>query len=76
MALKNRSPLQVSPEFKKKLEEIQEKIMYSQGKKKSFRVMTEEIISNPLFNDIEKSLIKAGDIKVDLKVRFDRRFFE
>ena len=73
---KNRTPLQVSPEFKKKLDEIQKKIMMAQGQKKSLREITTDIISNPMFNDKEKSLIKAGDIKVDLKIKLDRRFLE
>jgi len=76
MALKNRTPLQVSPEFKKKLDEIQKKIMMSQGQKKSLREITTDIISNPMFDNLEKSLIKAGDLKVDLKIKLDRRFFE
>jgi len=75
MALKNRTPLQVSPEFKKKLDEIQKKIMMSQGQKKSLREITTDIISNPMFNEIEKNIIKAGDIKVDLKIKLDRRVF-
>lgn len=49
--------------------------MMSQGKKKSLREITTDIISNPMFNDIEKALVKAGDIKVDLKIKLDRRFF-
>jgi len=73
MALKNRIPLQVSPDFKKKLDEIQRKIMMSQGEKKSLREITQDIISSPLFNDIEKSIIKSGDIKMDIKVKFDLR---
>ena len=76
MALKNRSPLQVSPEFKKKLEELQKKIMMAQGEKPSFRKITEEIINSPMFDEIEKNLVKSGDIKMDIKVRFDRRAFE
>jgi hypothetical protein len=76
MAKPNRTPLQVSPEFKKKLDEIQKKIMMSQGQKKSLREITTDIISNPMFDNIEKSLIEAGDLKVDLKIKLDRRFFE
>jgi hypothetical protein len=76
MALKNRSPLQVSPEFKKRLDEMQRKIMMAQGEKKSLREITEDIINSPLFNDIEKNMIKAGDIKMGIKVRFDRRILE
>ena len=76
MAKPNRSPLQVSPEFKKKLDEIQRKIMMSQGEKKSLREITTEIIKSPMFNEIEKNLIKSGDIKMDIKIKLDRRVFQ
>ena len=73
MALKNRTPLQVSPEFKRKLDEIQRKIMMAQGEKKSLREITEEIIKSPLFDDIEKNLIRCGDVNFDIKIKMDRR---
>jgi len=76
MAQKNRNPMQVSPEFKRKLDEIQRKVMMAQGQKKSLREITAEIISSPMFNEIEKNIIKSGDIKIDFKVKFDRRFLE
>lgn len=76
MAGKNRSPLQVSPQFKKKLDEIQKKIMMSEGKKRSLREITEDIISSPMFNELENSIIKSGDIKMDVKIRLDRRIFK
>ena len=76
MAKANRSPLQVSPEFKKRLDDIQRKIMMSQGKNKSLREITDDIVTNPMFNEIEKSMVKAGNIKVDLKIKLDRRMFE
>ena len=76
MANKSRSPLQVSPEFKKRLDDIQRKIMLSQGQKKSLREITTEIIQNPNFEEIEKNMIKASNMKVDLKIKFDRRFLE
>jgi hypothetical protein len=70
---KQRSPLQVSPEFKKRLDEIQKKIMMSKGQKKSLRDITTDIISNPMFNDIERNIINSDDIK-DLRINLDRRF--
>ena len=76
MVRKNRTPLQVSPEFKKRLDEIQRKIMMSQGEKKSLREITDDIVSSPMFPDIEKSLVKAGNIKMDFKIKLDRRMFE
>ena len=76
MAKSNRTPLQVSPEFKKRLDEIQRQIMFAQGQKKSLRQITDEIVGNPMFNEIEKNMIKAGNIKVDFKIKLDRRMFE
>jgi len=76
MALKNRIPLQVDPQFKKKLDDIQKKIMMAKGQKVSLREITNEIISSPLFNDIENSIIKAGDVKMDIRLRFDRRILQ
>jgi hypothetical protein len=76
MAKPNRIPLQVSPIFKKKLDEIQKKIMMARGEKRSLREITEDIIASPLFNDIERNLLKIGDIKMDIKVRLDTRMLE
>ena len=76
MAKLNRNPMQVSPEFKKRLDQLQVKIMKSLGKKKSFREITTDIISNPIFNEIERNMINGGNIKVDLKIKLDRRFLE
>lgn len=73
MAKENRIPLQVSPDFKRKLDELQKKIMMSKGEKVSFRDLTENIIHSPAFNEIEKNLLKSGDIKLDIKIKFDRR---
>lgn len=70
----SRMPLQVSPEFKKKLDEIQKKIMMANGEKTSLREITEKIIASPFFNDIEKNIIKSGNVKMDIKIKFDRRF--
>ena len=76
MAKTNRTPLQVSPKFKKRLDDIQRKIMFSQGQKKSLREITDEIVTSPMFNEIEKNMVKAGNIKVDFKIKLDRRMFE
>lgn len=73
MAKLNRSPLQVSPEFKKRLDEIQRKIMISKGEHKSLREITDDIVTSPMFLDIENSLIKTSNIKFDIRVRFDKR---
>ena len=76
MGKSSRSPLQVSPEFKKRLDEIQKKIMLAQGEKKSFREITDDIVLSPMFSEIEKNMIKASNMKVDFKIKFDRRMFE
>jgi hypothetical protein len=69
----NRSPLQVSPEFKKRLDEIQKKIMMAKGEKRSLSAITKDIISAPMFNEVERSIVKSGDIKMDIKIKLDTR---
>jgi hypothetical protein len=76
MAQKNRIPLQVSPEFKKRLDEIQKQMMMSKGVKPSLREITEDIVSSPFFKDIEKNLIKTGNINMDIKIKFDKRYLQ
>jgi len=71
---KNRVPLQVSPDFKRKLDELQKKIMLSRGENRSLRQITEDIISSPLFCDIERNILNANKIKFDVKIKLDRRF--
>ena len=70
----SRSPMQVAPEFKKRLDEIQKKIMMSRGVKKSLRDLTNDIIRSPSFIDIEKQLIKSQKYRdCDIKIKFDQR---
>jgi len=77
MAKSNRFPMQVSPEFKKRLDEIQKKIMMSRGEKKSLRELTTDIVKSPSFVDIENNLINnKKSIKLDLKIKFDRRLWK
>lgn len=73
MALRNRKPLQVDPEFKEKLDELQIKIRRATGENKSLRELTHDIIRNPKFEEIEKALLKLGDIKMDIKIKLDKR---
>ena len=47
--------------------------MMAKGIKPSLREITEDIIKSPLFNDIEKEMIKAGNIDMDIHVKFDKR---
>lgn len=75
-SLKNRTPLQVSPQFKQKLDEIQKKIMMAQGEKRSLREITNDIIASPFFNDIEKNIIRSGNLDMDIRIKLDRRFLK
>ena len=70
----NRFPLQVSPKFKGKLDELQREIRKAQGENKSLREITDEIVQSPLFDELEKSLIKKTTPRIDVHVKFDRRF--
>lgn len=70
----SRSPMQVSPEFKKRLDEIQKKIMMSRGEKRSLRDLTTDIIKSQSFADIEKNMVKSKeDLDFDIKIKFDMR---
>ena len=73
---KQRKPLQVSPEFKKRLDDLQREIMGSQRKKVSLRDLTTEIVRNPMFQEIERKIIQSGNVDIDLKIKLDKRFFE
>ena len=68
---KSRVPMQVSPEFELRIKKLQSDIMRSQGKNISLREITEKVIKDPNFEDLEKSILKVAD--VDLKINFDRR---
>jgi len=69
---KLRRPMQVSPKFADRLRDLQRKIRMANGDDISFRDLTENIVSNPMFNDLEKKLINKN-LKSDLKIRFDMR---
>jgi len=64
---KGRVPMQVSPEFEKKIKELQRKIMKKDGVVISLRDLTEQVD----FNNIEEMILK--DAKVDIKISLDRR---
>jgi hypothetical protein len=70
---KRRVPLQVSPDFELKLKNLQRNIMMKQGCKKSLRDLTEEIIRNPLFEDIENKMLQNPSFDINLKLKFDKR---
>lgn len=72
---KNRMPLMASEKFMERMKNLQKKIRMASGDDVSMRKLTEDIISTPLFEEIEKNLLKnKGDINVDLRIKFDRRF--
>lgn len=71
----NRTPLQVSPQFLDKLKELQRKIRMNTGDEKSLRELTDHIASSKIFEDIEKMISNKRDVRMDIKVRFDRRMF-
>ena len=75
MAKPNRTPLQVSPKFALKLKELQRKIRMKTGNDRSLRDLTDDLVTTKVFEDMEKKILN-GDIKMDIKVRFDRRFFQ
>lgn len=67
-----RDPLQVSPEFRIRIIQIQKKMELKEDKRISIRELTEMIAGSKLLDDIEKKLlgiISQGDIKLN----FDRR---
>lgn len=76
MAHKNRTPLQVSDEFLEKLKDLQRKVRMNTGDEKSLRELTEQIAKSNVFNEVEKMIANKGDIKMDVKIRLDRRIFK
>ena len=71
----NRRPLQVSDKFLQKLKELQKKMRMNTRNEVSLRELTENIVTSPVFADIERSIMQKGNIKLDIKVKMDRRFF-
>lgn len=71
MGNKNRVPMQVAPEFKNRITELQRKIMQKQGEKISIRDLTENFAKSTNFEQLENSLLNVGNI--DIKIKFDRR---
>jgi len=70
---KSRSPLQVSDKFLQKLKDLQVKVRMTTGKEKSLRELTDELVSTPAFEDLEKRLAKGQNVRVDFNIRFDKR---
>lgn len=71
MAVKQRVPMQVSPEFEKRIKQLQKEIMKKRGVKESMRDLTEKISKSPDFDELERKLLNIGSH--DIKIKIDRR---
>lgn len=71
MASKSRVPMQVSPEFEKRIKDLQRKIMQKHGKNMSLRDLTEKVVKSTDFDALEKAILNVDQI--DIKINFDRR---
>lgn len=76
MANKPRSPLQVSDKFLNKLKELQKKIRMRTGTERSLRELTDDLVSTPAFDDVEKKILNKGEINLDFNIKFDKRLFK
>jgi len=75
MTTKPRSPLQVSDKFLNKLKDLQKKVRMSTGTERSLRELTDDLVSTPAFEELEKKIGKK-DINIGLDIKFDRRMFK
>jgi len=66
-----RVPLQVSPEFRIKMQKLKGKVLASGKNDISIRELTERIAKDGIFEDIERKILNSSE--VDLKINFDRR---
>jgi hypothetical protein len=69
--VKSRVPMQVSPEFERRLKELQVKIMKKDGKNVSLRELTERLTRTMDLDDLEKSIMKPSAFEI--QVTMDRR---
>jgi hypothetical protein len=69
--VKQRVPMQVSPEFEKRIKKLQEEIRRKDGQNISLRDITEKIIKTIDFEEMEKNLLK--NISFDFSIAMDRR---
>jgi len=72
----SRSPVQVSPEFKARLDDWQRKSMMLKGEKISLRDITAEMVKSPMFDELEKSILKKSEINMSVKIKFDKRYLK
>ena len=71
MVNKSRAPMQVSPLFMLRVKNLQKKIMKKDGEKIALRDLTEEIVKNASFEDLEKSILNVANF--DINIGLDRR---
>ena len=71
MVNKSRVPMQVSPLFMLRVKNLQKKIMKKDGEKIALRDLTEEIVKNASFEDLEKSILNVANF--DINIGLDRR---
>lgn len=72
----NRRPLQVDPDFKKKLLELRIRLIKKLGdeRKVSYTKITKEMSKTNIFDQVEEMLLRASDVEnVNLKLKLDRR---
>ena len=72
MSGKSRSPLQVSDKFLNKLKELQRKVRMETGNERSLRELTDDLVSTPAFEEVEKKL-KNLDSDITFNIKFDGR---
>ncbi len=74
----SRFPMQLSPEFHKKMKELRAKIMAMQmDDKVSYRDLSEKIVKSPKFDELENNILKSLEsvdkAQNDIKLNLDKR---
>lgn len=69
-----RDPLQVSPQFRIGLIQLQSKLELKEKRRISIRELTEKIANSNILDEIEKKLISSiSQLDRSLKLNFDKR---
>ena len=71
-----RSPMQVDDEFRKKIKELQEKIMKKKGKFTSIPKITQKMVKSPEWEELEQRIINGDGLNVELNIKLDKRIFK
>jgi len=66
-----RRVVQSSPEFRKRLRQLQGKIKATNGKEPSLTELTDEMIKVPAFEDVEKQLLNINVDNVAFRIKLD-----